>query len=144
MQILTINNRNFQKPSRNPSNRTKVKILKKKIFGIAHQKNLVCSVTAERFEHPNSRENRRKRSKKIFENLRREYKDLIYVKKNSKLSHACVPLILARQPWSFAWFFCREKCEYEYLPHCTPLPGALFRHSNSSYMCCMYTSVPYV
>ncbi len=30
MQILTINNRNFQKPSRNPSNRTKVKILKKK------------------------------------------------------------------------------------------------------------------
>jgi hypothetical protein len=29
MQILTINNRNFEKPSRNPSNRTKVKILKK-------------------------------------------------------------------------------------------------------------------
>ena len=41
MQILTINNRNFQKPSRKPSNRTKVKILKKKIFWIAHQKNLV-------------------------------------------------------------------------------------------------------
>ncbi len=31
MQILTINNRNFQKPSRKPSNRTKVKISKKKI-----------------------------------------------------------------------------------------------------------------
>ncbi len=30
MQILTINNRNFQKPPRNPSNRTKVKILEKK------------------------------------------------------------------------------------------------------------------
>ncbi len=29
MQILTLNNRNFQKPSRNPSNRTKVKSLKK-------------------------------------------------------------------------------------------------------------------
>jgi hypothetical protein len=29
MQILTVNNRNFQKPSRNPSNRTKVKICKK-------------------------------------------------------------------------------------------------------------------
>jgi hypothetical protein len=41
MQILTKNNRNFQKPSRNPSNRTKVKILKKKFFWIAHQKNLV-------------------------------------------------------------------------------------------------------
>jgi hypothetical protein len=41
MQILTINNRNFQKPSRNPSNRTKVKILKKQMFWIAHQKYLV-------------------------------------------------------------------------------------------------------
>ncbi len=32
MIILTINNQNFQKPSRNPSNRTKVKILKKNKF----------------------------------------------------------------------------------------------------------------
>jgi hypothetical protein len=32
MHILTINNRNFKKPSRNPSNRTKVKILRKKNF----------------------------------------------------------------------------------------------------------------
>ncbi len=30
MQILTINNQNFQKPSRNPCNRTKVKILEKR------------------------------------------------------------------------------------------------------------------
>jgi hypothetical protein len=36
MQILTTNNRNFEKP-RNPSNRTKVKILGKIIL-IAHQK----------------------------------------------------------------------------------------------------------
>jgi hypothetical protein len=36
MQILTINNWNFQKLSWNPSNRTKVKILKTK-FWIAHQ-----------------------------------------------------------------------------------------------------------
>ncbi len=41
MPILTINNRNFQKPSMNPSNRTKVKILRKKNLWIAHQKNLV-------------------------------------------------------------------------------------------------------
>ncbi len=41
MQILTINNRNFQKSSRNPFNRTKVKILKKKKFWIAQHKNLV-------------------------------------------------------------------------------------------------------
>jgi hypothetical protein len=32
MQILTINNRNFKKPSRSQSNRTKVKILGKKIL----------------------------------------------------------------------------------------------------------------
>ncbi len=38
MQILTINDRNFQQSSRNPSNRTKVKILKKKNFGLAHKK----------------------------------------------------------------------------------------------------------
>jgi hypothetical protein len=41
MQILTINNRNFQKPFRNPSSRTKVKILEEKFFWIPHQKNLV-------------------------------------------------------------------------------------------------------
>jgi hypothetical protein len=38
MQILTINNRNFQKPSRNPSNRTKVEILKKKILDSSSKK----------------------------------------------------------------------------------------------------------
>ncbi len=38
MQILTINNRNFQKPSRYPSNRTKVKILKKKFLDSSSKK----------------------------------------------------------------------------------------------------------
>jgi hypothetical protein len=47
MQILTINNRNFQKPPRNPSNRAKVKILKKKIW-IAHQKKLVPRMLSHR------------------------------------------------------------------------------------------------
>ncbi len=41
MQISPIKNQNFEKPSRNPSKRTKVKILKKKIFGISLKKNLV-------------------------------------------------------------------------------------------------------
>ena len=40
MQILTINNQNFEKPPRNSSNRTIVKILEK-FFMIAHQNNLV-------------------------------------------------------------------------------------------------------
>ena len=53
MQILPIKNPNFEKPSRNLSNRTKVKILKKKFFGYFSEKIWfrVCSVTAEMFEH---------------------------------------------------------------------------------------------
>ena len=41
MQILPIKNQNFEKPSRNPSNRTKVKILERKKFWISLKKNLV-------------------------------------------------------------------------------------------------------
>ncbi len=67
MQISPIKSPNFEKPSRNLSNGTN---LSKKIWF------RVCSVTAEMFEHRNSGKNRRKRSKKIFENLRRAYKDL--------------------------------------------------------------------
>jgi hypothetical protein len=79
MKILTINNPNFQKPSRNPSNKIQVKILKKKNFVDSSSKKFVrvCSVTAEMLEHRNSGENRRKRSEILFENLRRAYKDLI-------------------------------------------------------------------
>jgi hypothetical protein len=40
--------KNFHKPSRNPPNRTKVKILKKKNFGLAHQKKLVPSMLSHR------------------------------------------------------------------------------------------------
>jgi hypothetical protein len=39
MQISPIKNQKFEKPSRNPSNRTKVKILKKNFLDIS-QKNL--------------------------------------------------------------------------------------------------------
>jgi hypothetical protein len=38
MQIPTIKNQNLEKPSRNPSNRTIVKILKKKFFGYLSKK----------------------------------------------------------------------------------------------------------
>jgi hypothetical protein len=78
MQILTINNQNFQKPSRKPSNRTKVKILEKKILD-SSSKNLVPRMLNHRemFEHRNSTKNRRNRSEIFFENLRRAYKDLI-------------------------------------------------------------------
>ncbi len=79
MQISPIKNPNFEKPSRNLSNMTKVKILKENFFGYLSKKIWfrVCSVTAEMFEHRNSGENRRKRSENFFENLRRAYQDLI-------------------------------------------------------------------
>jgi hypothetical protein len=49
MQISPIKNQNFEKPSRNPSDRTKVKILTTKFFGYLSKKIWfrVCSVTAE-------------------------------------------------------------------------------------------------
>jgi hypothetical protein len=48
MQILPIKNKNFEKPSRNPSNRTKVKILRKKNLGISLNKNLVPHMLSHR------------------------------------------------------------------------------------------------
>jgi hypothetical protein len=38
MQISPLKNLNFEKPSRNPSNRTKVKILKKKFWDLSQKK----------------------------------------------------------------------------------------------------------
>jgi hypothetical protein len=73
MQILTINNQNFQKPSWNPSNRTKVKFFKKKNFGIAHQKNLVPRMLSHRGNvrtsnfWPKSKEKKRFFFLKIYE-----------------------------------------------------------------------------
>jgi hypothetical protein len=48
MQISPIKNPNFEKPSRNLSKRTKVKILKKKIFWISLKKNLVLRMLSHR------------------------------------------------------------------------------------------------
>ncbi len=45
MQISPIKNQNFEKPSRNLSNRTKVKILTKKFFDISQKK--FCSAYAQ-------------------------------------------------------------------------------------------------
>ncbi len=94
MQISPIKNPKFKKPSRKPTYQDQSEDFKKKISGYLSKKIWfrVCSVTAEMFEHRNSGENRRKRSEIFFANLRRAYKDLIQVKKKSKLSHACVPL----------------------------------------------------
>jgi hypothetical protein len=48
MQISPIKNQNFEKPSRNLSERTTVKILKEKIFLDISQKNLVPRMLSHR------------------------------------------------------------------------------------------------
>jgi hypothetical protein len=70
MKISTLKKQNFEKPFKNPSNRTQVNILKDKFFWISLQKIWfrVCSVTAKMFELRNSGENRRKRSE-IFSKI---------------------------------------------------------------------------
>jgi hypothetical protein len=71
MQILTIKNLNMEKPSRNPSNRTIVKILKKK--------NLVPRMLSHRVNVRTSKFWRKWKETKrnFFENLPGAYKDLI-------------------------------------------------------------------
>ncbi len=93
MQISPIKNQNFEKPSRNPSTRTKVKILKKKNFGISLKKfgsayaqsPRKCSAIAilAKIEGKEA-----KFFSKVYEgHIRIRFRS----KKNSKLSHACVP-----------------------------------------------------
>ncbi len=70
MQILTINNQNSEKPSRNPSNRTKVKILKKFCL-IAHQKHLVPRMLSH---HENVRTSKFwQKSKEKYRNFFRKF-----------------------------------------------------------------------
>ncbi len=114
MQISPIKNQNFEKPSRNLFNRTKVKIMKKKFFGCL-SKNMwfrVCSVTAEMFEHRNSGENRRKRSEIFSKIYKGHIRILFRSKKNSKLSHVCVLLNTIVVKRTF-----RVWCLYSYLVH---------------------------
>ncbi len=79
MQISPIKKPNFEKPSRNLSNRTKVKILEKKFLDISQKK--FGSAYAQ---SPRKCSNIKilakiegKEAKFFFENLRRAYKDLI-------------------------------------------------------------------
>jgi hypothetical protein len=69
MQISPVKNPNFEKPSMNLSNRTKVKILKKKFFWIYLKKNWfrVCSVTVEMFEHRNSLRKSKEKKRNFFQ-----------------------------------------------------------------------------
>ena len=79
MQISPIKNPNFEKPSRNLSNRTKVKILKKKKFRISLKKNLVARMLSHRGNVRTAKFWRKSKEKKriFFKYLRRAYKDLI-------------------------------------------------------------------
>jgi hypothetical protein len=95
IQISPIKNSNFDKPSRNLSKRTKVKILEKKFFWISLKKNLVPRMLSHRGNirtskfWRKSKEKKRKIFSKIYEGHIRIW---FRSKKYSKLSHACVPL----------------------------------------------------
>ncbi len=94
MQILPIKNQNFEKPFRNPSNRTKVMILKKKNFWISLKKFLVPRMLSHCWNFLTSKFWRKsKETKRIFF---RKFTKGIYGfdlgQKKSKLFHACVPL----------------------------------------------------
>ncbi len=87
MQISTIKNPNFEKPFRNLSNGTQVNILKKKNFGYLSKKYLVPRMLSHRENVQTSKFWRKSKEKKqiFFENLPREYKELILVKKKFKI-----------------------------------------------------------
>ncbi len=79
MQISSVKNQNFEKPSRNLSDRTKVKILKKKFFWISLQK--FGSAYAQSPQKCSNIEIlakiEGKEAKYFSQNLQRAYKDLI-------------------------------------------------------------------
>ena len=95
MQISPIKNPNFEKPSRDPSNKTIVKILEKKFFLISLKKKLVPRMLSHRVNvriskfWRKSKETKRKIFRKIYQGHIRIW---FRSKKNSKISHACVPL----------------------------------------------------
>ncbi len=94
MQILPMKNPNFEKPPRNPSNRTKVKILKKKNVWISLKKNLVPRMLSHRGNVRTSKFWQKSKEKKqnFFRQFTKGISGFDLGQKNSKLSHACVPL----------------------------------------------------
>jgi hypothetical protein len=93
MQISTIKNPNFEKPFRNPSYRTQVNSLKKKFWDIS-SKNLVPRMLNHRENVRTSKFWRKSKEKKrfFFRKFTKGIKGFDLGQKNSKLSHACVPL----------------------------------------------------
>ncbi len=100
MQILTINNKNFELPPRNSSNRTKVKILET-IFLIAHQNNLVPHMLSHCENVRTSKFWQKSKEKNpIFFNRPRAYKVLIFSssKKIQIISCLCTFKLNRRMP----------------------------------------------
>jgi len=93
MKISTMKNPNFDKPFRNPSNRTQ-KNIKKNFFWISLPKNLVPHMLSHRGNVQTSKFWRQSKEKKriYFRKFTKGIQGFDLVKKNSKLSHACLPL----------------------------------------------------
>ncbi len=76
MQISPVKNKNFKKPSRNPSNGTKVKIFEKNFLDIS-QKKFVSAYAQSPRKCSNILAKIEGKEARFFSNLRRVYKDLI-------------------------------------------------------------------
>ena len=103
MQISPIKNPNFEKPSRNLSNRTKVKILKK--FGSVYAQSPRKCSNIEILAKIEGKE-----AKKISKIYKGHIRIWFRSKKNSKLSHACVPL--KRIDLTILGCFCNELARF--------------------------------
>ncbi len=79
MQISTIKNPNFEKPFRNPSNRSKVIFLKKNFFSDISPKKFGSAYAQSPRKCANFEiwQKSKEKKKKCFDNLPRAYKDLI-------------------------------------------------------------------
>ncbi len=93
-QISPIKSQNFEKPSRSPSKSTKVKILKKKNFGYLLKKfGSAYAQSPRKYSNIEILAKIEGKEAKFFSKIYEGHMRIwLRSKKNSKLSHACVPL----------------------------------------------------
>ncbi len=145
MQISPRKNQNSEKPYRNPSNRTKVKILGKNFLDISQKK--FGSAYAQSPQKCSNIEILAKIEEKEAKFFSKIYEGHIRIwfrsKKNSKLSHACVPLsfpvrvliyVVSSHPPPNVWtLYLLQK-----LPQCN-LPAIYFWRSAFLHLIVSYT-----
>ncbi len=117
MQISPIKNQNFEKLSKNPSDRTEVKILKKKKFLDISQKKFGSAYAQSPRKCSNIEILAKIEGNILFENLQRAYKNLIKVLKKFKIiSCLCsfkfnIQYMLIQSCVRLPWFWYSAECD---------------------------------